>query len=573
MYSNFKSIQILIALLKKYNVRHVVTSPGGSNVPILHSLETDDFFHCYSVVDERSAVYFGIGISQVKNEPVACLCTSGTAVCNYLPGMTEAYYQDVPIVAITADKNPYFTGQIETQKIEQKNIFGSVSKKSVDLPLCNTDDEIWYCERLIKEALLASSHHGKGPVHINIPLVGSYADYSVKELPDIQALKVINCETSNDIWRQYLKIISESERILIFVGQNIVFKDEDVKNIETFFKRYNCVISVEHLSNLHCEGTVFTYPVTETGNTNAELVPDLVISLGNNLSSYGMKPFLRANSKRIRHFAIDESGRVRDVFKCLTDIFECSPSYFFKYFGEIDHVSCSNNMQYYTKWKNVTSKIKIPEFSFSNFYVAQKLSLIISPNSVLHLAILNSTRIMQFFDLKENIRVFSNVGALGIDGCLSTFMGHATSIEDLAYLVIGDLSFFYDMNAAGIRHLGNNVRIILLNNGGGSEFQFFLNKKDIPTLNKNICAEHAKKAKGWVESLGYEYYAASSSNELDQVLETFSEQSNAPKFLEVFTDMEEDARITREFYDVNRPTQSLSVKAKGVASKIKRKYL
>lgn len=573
MYSNHKSIQILLALLKKYNVRNIVTSPGGSNTPIVHSIENDDYFTTYSVVDERSAVYFGIGISQVVNEPVACLCTSGTAVSNYLPGMTEAFYQSVPIIALTADKNPYFTGQLEIQKTEQRNIFGEVSKKSVDLPLCNTADEEWYCARLIKEALLASSHHGKGPVHINIPLVGSYAHYNVKKLPEIAALRVVNSEDSEIVWNNYYTKIRDSKRILIVVGQNVLFSDADKKNINTFFDRYNCVFSVEHLSNLDCDGNVFTYPLTEIGHGNSkELVPDLVISMGNNLANYGMKPFLRNHCNQIEHFAIDEGGRVRDVYKSLTTIFECSPSYFFKLFSEYDS-GFQNDKIYYNSWKSKVDNIVFPEFNFSNFYVAKKLSKIIPENSILHLAILNSTRIMQFFELAKGVSTYCNVGALGIDGCLSTFMGHAAVSDELAFLVIGDLSFFYDMNAAGIKHLDKNVRIVLLNNGGGSEFQFFLKKKDIPTLNENICAEHTKKAKGWIESLGYDYYSASGKNEIKSIFENFAKESDTPKFLEVFTNMEEDSHITREFYKANRPAPSVTQKARGVASILKRKII
>jgi 2-succinyl-5-enolpyruvyl-6-hydroxy-3-cyclohexene-1-carboxylate synthase len=571
MYSNYKSIQILLSLLKQYNVKHIVTSPGGSNTPIVHSIENDHYFKTYSVVDERSAVYFGIGISQMLNEPVACLCTSGTAVSNYLPGMTEAYYQNVPIIALTADKNPYFTGQLEIQKTEQRNIFGEVSKKSVDLPLCKTPDEEWYCARLIKEALLASSHHGKGPVHINIPIVGSYANYDLKELPNIAPITVVNCENTIEQWKTYIPVLEASKKILIVVGQNIVFTEEDKTNIEIFFEKFNCVISVEHLSNLDCKGAVSTYPVTETGNSKEpDLVPDLVISMGNNLSNYGMKPFLRRNNSFFQHFSIDEGGRVRDVYKSLTTIFECTPSYFFKYFAE-NTPEYSNDKNYYKAWKNELEKIVLPEFEFSNFYVAEKLAAIIPENSILHLAILNSTRIMQFFKLASGVRVHSNVGALGIDGCLSTFMGHAAVTNELAFLVIGDLSFFYDMNAAGIKHLNKNVRIVLLNNGGGSEFQFFLNKKDIPTLNENICAEHTKKAKGWIESLGYDYYSATNKNEVNDVFSSFIEDSNNPKFIEVFTTMESDAEITHHFYDSTKENKSTLQEIKTLAFKVKRK--
>lgn len=573
MYSDYKSVQILIALLKKYSVRNIVMSPGGSDIPIIHSIENDNFFKCYSVVDERSAVYFGIGISQVINEPVACVCTSGTAVSNYLAGMTEAFYQDVPIIAITADKDPYLQGQLETQKIEQKNIFDKVSKKSVDLPLCKSKDEIWYCERLVKEALVSALYHGKGPVHINIPVVGSYAHYNVVKLPEINLLDIVNAETSEDIWKKYLSILVKAHKILIVVGEDVIFSYKDITNIEKFFDKFNCAISVEHSSNLKCNGTVFTYPVTETGNTTQELIPDIVISLGNNMVSYGLKPFLRKNAEQFQHYAIDEGGRIRDVFKSLRTVFECTHTYFFKYFIDNAPAAIRNDKQYYKCWEDVVKKIKIPDFPFSNFYVAKKLASQIPSNSILHLAILNSTRIMQFFELKDNVRVFVNAGALGIDGCLSTFIGHSSATKELSFCVIGDLSFFYDMNAAGIAHVGSNVRIILLNNGGGAEFHFFNKKQDIPTLNKYICAEHCKTAKGWIESLGYSYYSVSSKKEFDDVLNLFIEENDSPKFLEIFTNMEEDTRITREFYDANRRRPTLVEKAKSVGSKVKHKFL
>lgn len=572
MYSDNISVQLLIAVLKEYNVKNIVMSPGGSDIPIIHSIENDDFFKCYSVIDERSAVYFGIGVSQVKNEPVACICTSGTAATNYLPGMTEAYYQNVPIIAITADKNPYFQGQIETQKIEQHNLFQNVSKKSVTLPLCKTKDEIWYCERLLKESIIASYHHGKGPVHINIPIVGSYANYDVKTLPAIKKINVVTTLNDKSTWNKYFDIFENAKKILIVVGQNITFSNDDASNIESFFNKYNCAISVEHSSNLKCEGTLFTYPVTEIKNANDNnLIPDIVISMGNNVVSYGLKPILRRNYSKFKHISIDEGGRIRDVFKGLTDVFECTPAYFFEYYSNNPKPNLKNNKTYYNAWLDKILNIKIPDFEFSNFYVAQKISALIPENSIVHLAILNSARVMQFFELKKNIKVFVNAGALGIDGCLSTLVGHSASTDELVIGVIGDLSFFYDMNAAGIKHVDKNLRIILLNNGGGSEFHFFNNKKDIPTLDINICAKHKNKARGWVESLGYDYYSAKNKEELNNALETFMSIDNSPKFLEVFTDMEDDANITRTFYQDNKEEEPLINKMKGFASKVKRK--
>lgn len=573
MYTDIKNVQILIAALKAYNVSNIVISPGGSDIPIVHSIENDKYFKCYSVVDERSAVYFGIGVSQIIQAPVACICTSGTAATNYLPGITEAYYRNVQIIAITADKNPIFQGQIETQKIDQSDIFINVTKKAVNLlPSIRTEDDSWYCERLIKEALLASSHHGKGPVHINIPIIGSYSNFNTKDLPSITPIKVISCEDSKLTWNKYVELLNHSRKILVVVGQDITFTNEDVRLIESFFRIYNCMFSVEHSSNLSCDGTLFTYAVTETGNAlSQDLVPDMVISFGNNVVSYGLKPFLRAYAKKFRHLAIDPGGRVRDVFQSLTDVFECSHTSFFSNFVMNAPAGANNNKEYYNSWLNSILKIKIVDFPFSDLYVAQKLAPIIPENSILHLAILSSVRIMQFFNLAKNIRVFVNAGALGIDGCLSTLIGHAAVSEVLTIGVIGDLSFFYDMNAAGIKHINRNLRIILLNNGGGSEFHFFNSIEVIPTINEHICAKHSKSAKGWVQSLGYMYYSATNEIELDNAFESFFQLSDSPKFIEIFTNMEDDAKVIRDFYNINRPPKSFIKESKVILSKIKKR--
>ncbi len=210
-------------------------------------------------------------------------------------------------------------------------------------------------------------------------------------------------------------------------------------------------------------------------------------------------------------------------------------------------------MAYYNLWND---KIKKLDFSsdlpFSNMYIAKKLAEVIPERSVLHLAILNSTRTMQFFDLKPDVKVYSNIGALGIDGCLSTFLGQAASTDELAFCVVGDLSFFYDMNSAGIRGIGNNVRIVLLNNGGGSEFHYFMGKSRIPTINRHICAEHTKTAKGWIESLGYKYYSVGSKEEADRIIPTLTEKTDSPVFVEIFTDMEKDAELINRLYHHNR---------------------
>lgn len=553
MNSSFRSVQILVDLLKQFQIYDIVLSPGGSDIPLIHSIETDSAFTCYSVVDERSAAYFALGMAQQKNKPVACVCTSGTAVCNYVPGITEAYYQNVPVLAITADKNPYFQGQLETQKIEQTKMFQDVVKKSVSLPLMNSEEDDWLCNRLVNEALLELTHHGTGPVQINIPIVGRTDVYNNDRVPLERKVDIVDILESEEIWKTYAEKIANAHRVMFVVGQNVAFTDDDLTLMERIYERTNCIFAIEHLSNLSCNGCVYTYPVSEmrSGDGLSKLTPDLVISIGNNLAAYNLKPFLRLNYKKMENWLITENGIFRDAYKSLKTIFEVPFSVFLeKMIKELPLVN-ERSGEYYKEWDKEISTIIIPEFPFSNLYAANKVAKIIPANSILHLAILNSTRVMQFFPISKNVKTYSNVGGLGIDGCFSTFAGQAASTDELAYLIIGDLSFFYDMNAASLKSIGSNVRVILLNNCGGSEFHFFIGKEKISSINDYISAEHTKVAAGWAISLGYEYYCATNKKEFDSIIQKFGEKSDNPMFLEVLTDMEDDAKITKDFYDMN----------------------
>lgn len=553
-YSDITSVRILVALMKEHGIRQAVLAPGGSDIPIVHSLETDPFFSCHSVVDERSLVYFAMGIAQQTGEPVACVCTSGTAVSNFLPGMTEAFYQDVPLVAITADKDPRRTNQLEIQKIDQAGILSRVTRKDVDLPLVVSKEDSKYCARLINEALAELKHHGGGPVQINIPIIGDTATYTSEPLPKVRPLSIHEVENDNS-WLPLVHTLKQAKKILIVAGQQPSCDQKTVDAIDSFTAKYNCCVSIETVSNLTCERSVRTYPITEmlSSALPTNLLPDIVISFGNNLSSYKLKPFIRGAADSVTHWQVDPAGRSRDMFDCLTDVFECSPRYFFEFFANHAEEGSTNDGSYLAAWAREFAKLKIGGFEFSNFYVAQELAKRIPPRSILHCAILNSTRVMQFFNLDPTIRIYSNIGALGIDGCLSTFMGQATMAQGLAFLLIGDLSFFYDMNAAGLRDVGDNVRIVLLNNGGGSEFHFFMGKKNIPTIDQYICAEHSKAAKGWLVSLGYEYYAAKSKDDLAAVLPKFVSAAGGPKVLEIFTGMEHDADLANGFYSTAVP--------------------
>ena len=336
-----------------------------------------------------------------------------------------------------------------------------------------------------------------------------------------------------------------------------------IKLFNSFFEKYDCFYSVEAVSNLNCNGCVITYPITETEYAfkRPELIPDIVISLGNFVATYKLKEILRMYNKKIENWLVSDSGCVRDPYFSLTNIFEGN---FVEFFQKLTCVDFSEaNHEYYKKWNNAASSINLGDLKFSSLSIARELSKSIPDYSILHTAILNSTRITQFFDFNKTVKYYSNLGALGIDGCLATFIGHSLVTENLSFLLIGDLSFFYGMNGISIRGIKNNVRIILLNNGGGEEFKI---KLPYTGMDKFVCAQNKRTAKGWVESLGFEYFSAASNDEVRDALSIFAQESETPLFLEIFIDIDEDSELIRDIYASNtnnHSTASVSLK-KGI---------
>lgn len=566
MYSKIKNVQYLVALMKEHNVKHVVLSPGGRNIPINHCLEQDDFFTCYSVVDERSAAYFAIGLSQqLGNATVAICCTSSVAASNYTPGITEAFYLGIPLLVLTADRHPHMLNQMENQMIDQVDMFKNFCKKCVNLPYTETPEDNWACQRMINEAILETKHHGDGPVQINIPISGGIGLFTEPKLPPVKVINRYEYKRDMSLWAAKVEELKKAERILVVCGERIPPCKKELEYIAKFASKYNCVIATEHVSNVRCEGSLDLFGAAQVMPLDkfTDFAPDIVISLGGNFISR-LKDMMRAKPAKTKHWLIDEGGRVCDLFKSLTSIFECTPMDFFEYFVDNAPSGIKNNKKYYNQWEDYAKKAAYPDFPFSNSYAIKALSKEIPSGSLLHLGILNATRIMEHCELKDNITSYSNIGAFGIDGSMSTFMGQAAvTPEGLAFLVIGDLSFFYDMNALQMRHISKNVRIMLVNNSGAAEFHFFMGEKVIPTLNKHIAAEHSTSAKGWVESRGFRYYSATNENELNSVMQEFiNPKADTPAVLEVFTDKKADAEELKAFYNKFKP------KAQTLAKKI-----
>ena len=556
MISAHKNVRILLSLLKQYNVKHFVLSPGSRNISIVKSLEDDPYFKCYSVVDERSAAYFAIGLSLESRTPVGMVCTSAQATRNYIPGLTEAYYRKAPILAITTDYDENYIDQLNMQALRQMSIPTDSANISVDIPIIKDINDEYLVTRRINEALDSLFRSGGGPAHVNVRIDKHWLQGN-NELET--ARKITRYTVQDKDW----PTIGE-KRVLLVIGQHHPFTQNETIALENFARKHNAAIYVNHISNYIGEKSVHGN-ICFVGGCEGLLVPELVISIGRHLGDYSIDSYLKG--MKIEHWRISEDGNYGDTYNSLTKIFECTEQYFFeKIVEKTDEKTIST---FFENWSKIASRKHLPEdFPLSHAYVAKKLSPIIPSGSNLHFSILNSLRFWEFFTIPNSIKCYSNVAGFGIDGCLSTFLGQSVGSDALNFLIIGDLSFFYDMNSIGIRHLKNNIRIVLVNNKGGAEFRLFNNTADEfgDNSNKHIAASghFGDSAEGWVINNHFTYLSVKNKDELDSALNILIQPSEKPILMEVFTTMKDESDALLSIKEINEKPKSIVDSLKGV---------
>lgn len=562
MYTELKSYQIIIALLKEYGIDQCVLSAGSRNLPFVHSVEKDPFFKCYSVVDERSAGYFALGLAQQSGKPVVISCTSSTATCNYWPAVAEAFYQNVPIVVLTSDRDPARLGQHEDQMIDQVGMYDRHVRKSVNLPIVRDDADFHFCWRLVNEALMELDHREGGPVHINVPSRWYSTSFNVSVLPNVRRIERIDLESSKELWQSRADYLGEAKRVLVLPGQTSNLNNRLKDAMEAFFKTFNSAISIEYMSNAaDVEGAINTSVCFDsrycTKKKFLEFVPDVVVSWGGNIMQ-GAKEMLRSCEAPFEHWLVDRDGKVCDPFDSITTVFECSPEAFLEKMVHLSASSAHNSMAYHDAIESFAESVIPPDDRWTNIYAIRNVVEGIPSGSVLHMSINNAIRISNFFKLASNVRAYANIGTHGIDGCMSSLLGQAQATDGLAFLIVGDLSFFYDMNSLRIRHVGNNVRILLLNNHGGEEFYYNgIWQDEVSDLHTS--ARHSNVAGPWAESCGFKYLMANGKESFDDALPEFmAADSDKPILFEVFTEMSTDSQAIYDFYNASRPRDAIS---------------
>lgn len=535
-YTVEKNVQIVLSLLKQSNIRLVVASPGTSNVTLVASMQSDPFFLMYSSVDERSAAYMACGLAAETNEPVVLTCTGATASRNYLSALTEAFYRKLPILAITATQPEVKIGSYSPQAIDRSRIQKDVAVFQTYLRTVRSEEENNLVTLRMNQAIHALTKRGGGPVHVDLE-THSTREFTVKTLPTAKKIKFYDYDSE-------LPPIPKG-RILIFVGNHNIWKQEEIELIDNFCSIYNGIVVCDHSSKYTGKYAV-SASLFGQGYVPEGLNANLRIHIGHVSADYPGIEFAR---KTPIEWRVNEDGEIRNVMGGTDSVFEMKEVTFFKHYA----THTGNQTEYLDACKKGYQEAlnRIKDLPFSNIWIAQKLAPLLPKNSVLHTSILNSTRSWNLFEIDKSITTYCNTGGFGIDGILSTIIGASLANPNkLYYCIIGDLAFFYDMNSLGNRHIGKNLRILLVNNGCGTEFKNF----------NNIAAQFGDDGSPYIaamghygfksptlvkhlaEDLGFKYLTANNKENFDVIYHDFiNPEQDKSIIFEVFTNWQDES--------------------------------
>lgn len=527
-YSNERNVQLMIALLKAHGIKRVIASPGATNITFVASLTHDPFFQVYSCVDERSAAYMACGMADESGEPVVISCTGATASRNYFPGLTEAYYRKLPVLAITSTREECKIGHLIDQQIDRTQQPKDTILCSEHLQVIKDDEDWWNCTIKANRAILALRSNGGGPAHINLPTLYS-PNFSVESLPEVRKIsRFYSYDRLPEINNRDVSIFIGTHRNMTIVEQNL---------IDNFCEVYNAVVYCDT-----CSGYKGKYALRSYGK-NDELNTDILIHIGEvSCAAYGCKPN--------EVWRVCEDGELRDTYRKLKNVFAMPFNMFFKYYvdGRVPGIP-----QKYSAFKKKEDEFygKLNDVPFSNSWIATYLHDKMPDGCAVHLGIVSTFFAWNRLQNNPTIDFSCNQGGFGIDGNISTLLGQSlVNPNRLYYCCLGDLAFFYDMNVLGNRHLGKNIRILLVNNGRGVLFRKPGNMGSIfgeETDNYISAAGHfgnmsSNLVRDYATNLGFEYYSASTKEEFIENAKAFlnPQITDKPILIEAFTTVEDE---------------------------------
>ena len=528
-------------------MRYAVVCPGSRNAPIVHNLASCGQIKCYPVTDERSAGFYALGLCQAVNSPVVVCVTSGTALLNLAPAVAEAFYQNLPLIVVSADRPLQWINQLDGQTLPQANIFGNFVRKSVNLLEPTDEEHHWYCNRLVNETLIECVKGSCGPVHINVPITEPLYQFNVNVLPTERKIELLSVSSTDE---ESLKLqlsplfnlIGKAERPLIIIGQQKPSASLTIALERLHAQQY--VVLYEPLSVERGEG--YIEEMMQLIGDDKTFLPDFILYIGGHLVSKRVKQFLR-KTRNAECWIVNSEGVLYDTFMNLHGIIQAGSN------AVLSALPCKGKTEWFEQWENLKQKARKHRVEFQPQYssmlaVKQFETLInqVESECVVHYA--NSTSVRLGCIYAQHF-VFCNRGVNGIEGSLSTAAGYSLATKQRVFCVIGDLSFFYDQNALWNQNLGGNFRILLLNNGGGGIFSKFEGLKNSPVRQQMVMAEHTTTAKGICHDNHIRYLSANNELSLEQTLHALVfDNSTQPMLLEVFTDVEKEMKIYQDYF-------------------------
>ena len=545
--SSKKVVSYILGALKSAGITDVVLTPGSRNAPFSISIANDSFFNVFSIVDERSAAFFAMGLSQQSKRPTVLICTSGTALLNYAPAIAEAYYQRIPLLVISADRPEEWIDRGEGQSIRQNNVFQNYSDYSACLFADEKEASMQNREIIQKTFQYLLSNNG--PVHLNVPFQEPlYELIDCEELPSFQFETKENAIDVLKEVNESLEIIQKAERIMVLVGQHVY--EDFSKELEQFNLLQQVVVLTETHANVNIENA---FPCIDRmimgldGNAQQDLAPDVLITIGTNIISRKIKAVLRKSKPK--HIQVGFNEKIMDTFDCIEVQCNLTPHDFFNSLKEIESKS---------EWKSGLLSIQenqikqveawLPGAAFSDISVFSSILNSIPNGTDLQMGNSSVVRYIQLFNQKKNVTYFGNRGVAGIDGSTSTAIGAAWKTNKPTLLISGDLSFHYDSNAFWNNYLSTELKVIVINNGGGGIFRIIDGSKDTEHLQQYFETAHSSKSiKGIADLYNLNYFSAANNDELNEVLPLFFNQSNV-SVLEIFTPKEDNPKALDAFF-------------------------
>jgi 2-succinyl-5-enolpyruvyl-6-hydroxy-3-cyclohexene-1-carboxylate synthase len=547
-YPKIPLAQSILQILLAKEITNIIISPGSRNAPLTIGFASNPAFQCYSIADERSAAFFALGIAQQTGKPTVLVCTSGSALLNYYPAFAEAFYSQIPLIVLSADRPQSKIDIGDGQTIRQENVYANHSLYNANLLEAVSDEN----DLKINEAI-NTAFDKKGPVHINAPfeepLYETVSELSVNSTVFASAKVIQTISTAEVI--ESAALWNNATRKLILIGVN---DPESISNktIEAFAKDESVVVMTETTSNVHHSSfinNIDTIITPFTTNDFEAFQPEILITFGGMVVSKRIKAFLRKYQPK-HHWHIDKL-RAYDTFGCLTKHFEVTPNTFFETFLPLTHTIGSD---YFSKMNAVKTlrkekhDIYLAKIPFSDFKVFEKVIGTLPQNSQFQISNSSAIRYAQLIPIDPSIEVYCNRGTSGIDGSTSTAIGSAVANAKQTVFITGDIGFLYDSNALWNNYIPKNFKIILINNGGGGIFRILPGHDETPVFNTFFETSHNLTAEHLAKMYGLDYVVANDELSLVKGLKSIYSQNDKPCILEVFTPTLENNTILLQYF-------------------------